>query len=118
MCENKVKIISKVKSGQLSFCKACGNYHLEFNNIFLEFNQEEFEQFKLYITGIDVDYWERRYNCSNTERKIPIPTVQKKLLLVFNNLEIRELQLLFSGFSIKYTNTLNLCDIDYTLILN
>lgn len=118
MCVNKVNIISKVKSGQLSFCSACGIYHLEFNNIYLEFNQEEFDHFKMYIIGIEVEYWEHKYNCTKMKRKIPIPTVQDKLLLVFNSFEIKELQLLFSGNNFKLVNTINLCDIDYTLILN
>ena len=118
MCHN-IKIIAKVKSGQLFMCSQCQTYHLEFNNIYLEFNKKEFEQFKSYILEIEMDYWECKYARSKIKRKIPIPSIQSNLVLMFKRQEIKELRVLLSGASKDVFNTfLSLNDIDYTLILN
>ena len=48
MC-NYIKTIGKVKSGELTLCTKCNHYHLTFNNIFFEFTEKEYIQFKKYI---------------------------------------------------------------------
>lgn len=118
MCNN-IKTISKVKSGELSICYQCHTYHLEFNNIYFEFNLEEFEQFKMYILDIEIDYWEHRYASAKVKRKIPIPSLQQNLVLMFERQEIRELQILLTS-TIKdvFRTYLNTDDIDYKFILN
>ncbi len=118
MCNN-IKTISKVKSGELSICAQCHIYHLEFNNIYLEFNQKEFEQFKAYILDIKMDYWEHKYACAKVKRKIPIPSMQENLVLMFRRQEILELQALLTHISKDiFLRSLKTKDIDYTLILN
>ncbi|MEC3906161.1 DUF6686 family protein [Tamlana sp. 2201CG12-4] len=118
MCHN-VKTLSKVKCGELSLCCQCSIYHLEFNNIYLEFNSNAFEQFKTYVLDIDMDYWECKYASSRIKRKIPIPSMQQNLVLVFIREEIRELQRLLSTSVTEVFNLyLNSNDIDYKLILN
>lgn len=118
MC-NSIKTISKVKSGELSICCQCHIYHLEFNNIYLEFNQKEFEQFRSYILEIEMDYWECKYASAKVKRKIPIPSMQQNLVLMFKREEIRELQMLLTTSSKDIFNSyLNINDIDYKFILN
>ncbi len=97
-------------------CTKCKHFHLTFNNIFFEFNQEELDQFKDYLFAIDIDYWEDQYPCP--KRNIPVPSLQKNLILVFNRQEIAELKQLFSGYSYQKFKNITLDDIDYTLVLN
>lgn len=116
MCHN-LKIIGTVKSGELSFCKSCNIYHLEFNNIYFEFNLQQFNYFKTYILAIDSQFWEQKYACASFKRKIPIPSMQDNLVLMFNRQEIEELKSLINGDTA--TNTIiNVDDIDYTFVLN
>ena len=118
MC-NSTEIISTVKSGELTKCKQCNIYHLSFNNIYLEFSFKEFERFRTYILDIDTEYWEAKYATSNIKRKIPIPSMQENLVLLFKREEIGELKLLFKRLdSQEKQHMLKMEDIDYTLILN
>ena len=118
MCRDSVKVLSRVPSGELSFCSECQVFHLEFNNIYLELKQSDFKQFRDYIINIEMDYWEDKYACAKVQRKIPIPSMQPNLVLMFKREEIKELQSLFNLENRKEINVLNLTDIDYTLILN
>ncbi len=119
MCNSNVKILSKVKSGELSLCTSCKIYHLEFNNIYLEFGKKEFRQFKNYILDIEIDYWEDRYASAKIKRKIPIPSMQPNLVLMFKRQEIKELQRLLSQINKNiYDVYLNINDIDYKFISN
>jgi len=118
MC-NRIKTLSKVKSGELSICCHCKIYHLEFNNIYLELNPDEFEKFKSYILDIEMDYWEQKYATAKVKRKIPIPSMQQNLVLMLKRQEIRELQFLLTTSTINPSNEyLNISNIDYKLILN
>lgn len=117
MCHN-VKTISKVSSGELSICENCNIYHLEFNNICFEFNEEEYEKFKNYLLNIEINYWEIKYAHSKVKRKIPIPSLQPNLVLMFNRQEIEELKALFYSKKHVFDNYIDLDDINYTLILN
>lgn len=117
MC-HKLKTIGKVKSGELSLCETCKSYQLQFNNLFFELNAEEFDAFKDYVFNLELDYWEQKYACSKMQRKIPIPSLQKNLLLIFNKQEIKELKTLLTLKSQpKYPN-IDVNDIDYTIIIN
>ncbi len=118
MC-HKIKILSKVKSGTLSLCKQCAIYHLEFNNIYFEFSIKELQHFKEYMLTIDLEYWEEKYSCNMIKRKIPIPSTQQNLVLMFNRQEMSELKsLLFFNQKKDTLPMLDIYDIDYTLILN
>lgn len=113
-----IKTIAQVSSGELLFCTACKLYHLTFNNIHFEFTPNEYKQFKKYLFHIDIDYWEEKYSCHHTGKNIPIPSLQKNLVLIFNRKEIQELKVLFSSSGAKEFQTISLDDINYTLVLN
>lgn len=116
MCHN-LEILSIVKSGELSFCKECHIYHLEFNNIYFEFTVQQFEYFRAYLLGIDSQFWEQKYACASFKRKIPIPSMQDNLVLMFNRQEIEELKILIRSEK-GNSPILNVDDIDYTFVLN
>ncbi len=115
MC-HQIKSLIKVKSGELSICEACKVYHLEFNNIYLEFGESQFKEFKMFLSKIDSSYWEQKYACAKFKRKIPIPSLQPNLILMFNRQEIEELKTLV--FLKKNKTLLNVDDIDYKCVLN
>ena len=46
-------ILNTNKNGFLCYCKDCGKYHIQFNNIFLTHTDEKFEKFVGYLKGID-----------------------------------------------------------------
>ncbi|WP_452230418.1 MULTISPECIES: DUF6686 family protein [unclassified Lacinutrix] len=117
MCTN-IKTISKVSSGELSICTHCNIYHLEFNNIYFEFTEVQYKQFKRYLLALEPEYWENKYVDAKVKRKIPIPSLQSNLVLMFNRQEVAELKALFCNKKHVFDKYLNVDDIDYTLILN
>lgn len=117
MCNN-IRAISKVSSGELSICENCNIYHLEFNNIYFEFTVSQYKQFKKYLLSIESDYWEHKYAHTNVKRKIPIPSLQSNLVLMFNRQEINELKFLFCNKEDVFNTYLNVDDIDSMMILN
>lgn len=115
---HKLKTISKNGLGHISYCESCKTYHLNFNNLFLEFSQRELVQFQKYVCSINIDYWESKYECMPIERKIPIQTQQQNLKMIFNKQEIRALKDLLLFNTKKPNEQLSILDIDYTLFMN
>ena len=70
---------------------------------------------------IRVDYWEEKYACPKMRRKIPLPSTQDNLIMMFNRQEIVELRVLLGqykhqlGLPVRF---LNVDDVDYMLCLN
>jgi hypothetical protein len=117
MC-HKIITISKVKSGIITKCNHCQNYHLTFNNIYFEFNRKQLIKFRDKILEINPDSWEKSYSNLKGKRKIPIQTLHQNLFLIFDREELNELKSLLS-INEKFKHQLiNLDDIDYTLVLN
>ena len=115
---HNIKNITKVKNGQLTKCETCNVYHLIFNNILLEFLPDEFENFKQYIMQIEINLWESKKNKINITRKIPIPTMQENLVLMFDKQEIEELKVLLFSKCTKEYELIRLEAIDYCFLLN
>lgn len=120
MC-NSIKILAKAKSGELSFCEDCKSFHLIFNNLFFALNAKELKRLKAYVNDVEEMYWEHKYVCSNMRRKIPLPTTQENLVLMFNRQEVIELRTLLNFKRTKgkpAINFLSVDDIDFNLVLN
>tara|TARA_B100000795_G_scaffold88077_1_gene64061 strand:+ start:1988 stop:2341 length:354 start_codon:yes stop_codon:yes gene_type:complete len=117
MCQNS-KIISREKNGELSICKGCNNYNLIFNNILFQFDETQLNQFKKYISELDLEYWLEYNSCTTQIRKIPVTTFHENLILIFNSDEIKELKTLLGILENTKEKIISPEDIDYTLILN
>jgi hypothetical protein len=117
MC-NYIRTIGKVKSGELTLCTKCNHYQLTFNNIFFEFTEKEYIQFKKYILHLDTSYWNENYPCPKVKKNIPIPTLQGNLVLLFNQQEIEELKKLFNNDSYQKYEEISIKEIDDTFIQN
>ena len=86
--------------------------------IFFQFDREQLNKFKQYVSKIDIEYW-LDYSASTTQRrKIPVPTFHQNLVLVFDTYAIEELRTLSGIVDSISQNTLCSKDIDYALILN
>lgn len=117
MC-HRVKTIAKNCDGQLSFCTNCQVYHLTFNNIYIEFTPKELVAFRKYVSEIEVDYWEAKYERVVMKRKIPIQTMQQNLSMMFNKQELESLKDLIMQKTQKPFENIALLDIDYIFFLN
>lgn len=114
MCE--LKVLNRTSNGVLIFCPRQGMYQLLFNNLTFNLSQIELNSFFDYIKNIDCNYWEKEYKNSIYQKKIPIPTLQKNFIILFDRFEIDELTLLLNCKNkeqdLKYAN------IKYPLNLN
>ncbi|MCT4628622.1 DUF6686 family protein [Winogradskyella sp.] len=120
MCK-RIKILSRVKSGELSYCKNCGSFHLVFNNLFFALDRKELKRFKSYIDDLEIEYWENKYDSSELRRKIPLPTTQDNLVIMFNRQEIVELKTMLNfsmNSNAEIMPIINVDDIDYKLQAN
>lgn len=117
MC-HQIETIAKNCNGQLSFCKGCKVYHLTFNNIYLELTKQEMLSFQKYVSEIDIEYWETKYDSMPIKRKIVINTLQSNLSILFNRSELDSFKDLLSENTKKVNDNLTVLDIDYTLFLN
>ncbi|CAM3962025.1 MULTISPECIES: DUF6686 family protein [Flavobacterium] len=114
MC--RLEIIKRTTNGLLLFCPNANMFQLLFNNVLLNLTDFELKTFTRYIDKVDEEYWEKEYENSIYDKKIPIPTSQKNLMIMLDISEIKELRILM-GLK-KKQSFLTLSEIDYKLILN
>ena len=117
MC-NQLHPISKNVLGSLTFCPKCKVFQLNFNNLFFELSAKDLNRLRDFLNNTDVDYWEEQENAPVWKRKIPVPTQQENLILLFNKQEFALFKQLLSNTSRDRDYPLSILDIDYTLILN
>ena len=53
---------------------------------------------KIIVKNIDCDYWEKEYENSIYQKKIPIPTLQSNLIILLERYEVLELLILLTDF--------------------
>ncbi|AUX19091.1 hypothetical protein C3B47_00750 [Flavobacterium columnare] len=78
----------------LIFLKGCQKYQLTFNNLNFSMSTDELDAFYLYLKRMNPAYWEKEYEHSVYEKKIPIPTLQDNFIIMINRIELFELQVL------------------------
>lgn len=117
MCKN-IKVISEVKKGQLFVNETCNLYYLNYNNLLFELTPQEFDALRNYVCNIEMDYWEHKYSGSNLSRKIPIPSTQQNLYLMFNRKEIEDLKSLLMDPNYDESRLLKTHEIEYRAYAN
>lgn len=90
MCQ-KIKYLSQTQNGMLIQCSHSENYQLCFKNLNFNLTTVELESFIDFLEKIDADYWEREYENSIFEKKIPIPTLQTNFIILIDRHELNEL---------------------------
>lgn len=111
-----LNILNRTNNGLLFFCQHSTLYNLSFNNLTFNFDTTEFDRFRVYLNSIDSDYWEKEYENSIYEKKIPIPTLQNNFIILLNRYELEELKIL-----VDFSHRARLLDpeeINYKMIYN
>lgn len=114
MCQ--FKILRKSTNGILLFCDHSNSFQLSYKNLLIDLSSCELLEFIKYFKKINCPYWEKEYVNSIYEKKIPIPTNQRNLMVMMNVSEIQEILFLVGNF--KSCHFLKVDDIDYKLVLN
>ena len=110
------KFLNTSLNGNLIKCTRSENFQLSYKNLTFSLTPFELESFKTYLSKIDASYWEKEYENSIYEKKIPIPTLQTNLMLLIDRNELYELLDLLNLKKGKIY--LSVEDIKYPLILN
>lgn len=55
MC--KIVVLTISNSGNVSYCRCCNKYYVEFGNIQMKLTKQELWQMKKTLDGIDMEYW-------------------------------------------------------------
>ena len=110
--------LAVTSSGKLSVCEGCQFFHFIFNNLYFEFDVDQYLSFKDYLYNIEIDYWEHKYASCDLSRRIPISVSQENLILMFNRFEILELKKLFLIAESTKVQFLDISEINYSFQLN
>ena len=110
-------MLNRNNFGQLYYCRTCKTYHLLFQNFHFILNQKQKSTLHKYIEEVDIAYWDEKYCDTPIKRKIPVPTCQENLLLIFDKQEFSALKELFS-MDRTINKMLSINDIEYSYILN
>lgn len=113
MCQ--LKVIRKTTNGILLYCLNSNTFQLSYKNILLSLNKQELTEFTKYIDNINCMYWEEEYKNSIYTKKIPLPSTQHNLMMLFTPSEIEELK---SVLGISNSFLLPIEAIDYKFVLN
>lgn len=120
MCST-IQLLLQTKNGSISKCTKCEMYQLIYGQFTFEFTERELGNFSVFLTEIDISYWENRYDHRMIKRKIPIPTRQENLFIMLDREEFRELRRLLFYNEKEETNSpfgLSVNDINYDIFLN
>ena len=116
---HKPELLKQTQTGSILHCPHCDIYQIIFGQFTYEFTEDELCQFSLFLTEIDVHYWQEKYCNCRMKRKIPIPTAQQNLFIMLSLAELEELKsLVFFNEKTKDSEWLELSDINYDLFLN
>ncbi len=116
MCK-KLDMVVKNKYGEIYHCSTCKRYHVLFTNFHFILNYKQIKTLRKRIKDIDVKYWDSQFENTTIKRKIPIPTCQENLILIFDKVEFNAFKSLFFSQK-KSEQILSVDEIEYTLILN
>nr|WP_299069810.1 DUF6686 family protein [uncultured Allomuricauda sp.] len=116
MCHS-LEVLNQTKNGLFTFCNHSKLFQLVFNNLCFEFYEWELENFKKYLSTLDVTYWEKNILPSINQRKIPISVGNKYFVILVNKHEIAEIKTLLAT-GIPKVRLLKHKDINYQFIEN
>lgn len=114
MCN--LKILNRTSNGLLFYCNKNDTYNLSFKNLTFNFTSSEMFSFSSFLQKINCDYWEKEYENSVYEKKIPIPTLQSNFIILLDKKELTELKILINYK--KHQQLLKCKEINYNLVYN
>jgi hypothetical protein len=90
-----MKVMSQSASGRVFKCPSCDKIHIEFNNLYFTFDDEEYKSFSNYFLDFDVHYWIAQPGYLHRNKKLLIPVGHRNVATLFSASEIYELKNLF-----------------------
>ena len=115
MCRH-FKYLTKNRNGFLVYCNKSKAYQLSYKNLNFNLTDDELDGLVKYLKNIDCEYWEKEYENSIYDKKIPIPTLQSNFIILLERHEVLELLILLDV--VKPKKFLYVNDIDYPINLN
>ena len=91
MCPSS-EIINQTKNGLFTYCNQTKLFQFVYNNLCFELYEWELQKFIEYISGLDVDYWEKQLAHSFHNRKIPVTVGHNHFIILLNKQELVELK--------------------------
>jgi hypothetical protein len=115
MCRH-FKYLTKNKNGFLVYCAKSKVYQLSYKNLNFNLTVPELVSLVKYLKNIDCGYWEKEYENSIYQKKIPVPTLQTNFMILLERKEVFEL---INLLDIKKDKEfISFLDIDYPIHLN
>ena len=111
-----LKVLNRTSHGQLFFCLRNDLFQLSFNNLNFNLNRTEMFSFSKYLKHIDIDYWEKEYENSVYEKRIPIPTLLNNFIILLDRKDLEELRSLLNLQQPQ--QLLKSTEINYSMIYN
>lgn len=111
----------RTENGRIFRCSSCNKIHIEFNNLNLNFTDEEFQHFSQYILSIDGIEWTHRNRNLKYNRKIVLQLFNNSSANILLNIaELEEFKSLILNKSItgNSINLINTIDLETPAILN
>ncbi len=91
-----MKIINSTPNGQIFTNISKKIVHLEFGNMLVNFSNDEFESFKMYVNSIDYKFYLAKNQQSQNRRKLLLHIGSNNGFLALNESEFVELKQLLS----------------------
>lgn len=117
MCPN-IQVLNTTTNGAIYWFKNCGMAQVIFKNLCFDFYLEEYDAFLKYLSSLDGDSIEKKYENSIHRRKIPIRMGKSCLTILLNKEELLELQFLFTGQDRLFILNNPTVQIEYQIGLN
>lgn len=111
MCYN-FKIVSRTQNGIIVKTN-CDIYQLSYKNLNFNLTKTEFDSFLTYLIKIDCNYWEKEYENSIYEKKIPIPTLQSNFIILLDKIELFELITLMKSSTEEFLRFKDFNNLDF-----
>lgn len=92
------------KLGFFAFCDDCKEYHLQLNNLFFSFTEEQLNKFLIYLEDIDLNPLGVAKYKLNRGRNLVLPVLHPNMVVLINKEELFLLKRLIMGNGVKNYN--------------
>lgn len=91
-----MEVINSTPNGQIFTCSCRNSIKIEFGNLFLNLNNNEFNQLVTYVNSIDFEGWLEHNRNSSNRRKLLLHIGERNAFFALNRSEFIEFKELLS----------------------